>query len=334
MFYIIAFFIYLVFYAFLHRFIKKNLYKDRVIQLNSLNKIYSNLSEENSKIKKELDSVSNELESTIELYEITKNVCSSLNDEEIFDIFRDKLKKYISMQDCSFVKKKKIDYELYKDDLIFSVSVDDTLMGFLVVKGLSKFDEARFFILAHQFLLAIKRAVFYGQIQELSMTDGLTGLANHRYFMKRFEEEIARASKLTLNFAFLMVDIDYFKACNDRSGHLVGDVVLQEIGRILKKNTRQIDLVARYGGEEFAVLLPETSKDGAYFAAERIRRDVESKKFRAYDEELNITISIGLSSFPDDATKSQEIIEKADSGLYKAKSQGRNRTCIYEAKKK
>ena len=126
-----------------------------------------------------------------------------------------------------------------------------------------------------------------------------------------------------------MVDIDYFKECNDRYGHLVGDAVLREVATVIKDNTRQIDIVGRYGGEEFSIILSETSKEGALNASERILKSVEGEKIKAYDEELNLTISIGISSFPQDAKVTQELIDKSDWSLYRAKETGRNRICVY-----
>ena len=108
---------------------------------------------------------------------------------------------------------------------------------------------------------------------------------------------IKRCEKLKYNFAFLMVDIDHFKDYNDRYGHLVGDAILKEVARTIKENIRQIDLVGRYGGEEFSVILTETDKAGARFAAERIRQAIAQKEIKVYDETLKVTISIGISIF-------------------------------------
>jgi diguanylate cyclase (GGDEF)-like protein len=126
-----------------------------------------------------------------------------------------------------------------------------------------------------------------------------------------------------------MVDIDHFKKCNDRYGHLVGDVVLKEIAGIMKKNLREIDIIGRYGGEEFSIMLPDTSKEGAIIVGERLRRAVEGCRITAYDETINTTISIGITAFPDDTDEISQLIDKADQMLYKAKEEGRNRLMVY-----
>ncbi len=252
-----------------------------------------------------------------------------MKEEEVFEIFRDKLKTILNIKDCLFIKKPQIDYAAYKGDFVSKVRIDAKTVGFLIAKGIiKKEDEEILYILTQQFLLGLKRARFYRRVQELSITDSLTQLLNRRYFLERLDEEINRAREFNLEFSFLMVDIDHFKDYNDRFGHLAGDIVLRQTSRIIKKSTRQIDLVGRYGGEEFSILLPETSKQGAYLAAERIRKSLEAKKIKAYDESLNVTISIGLCSFPKDAKTEDEIIDKADLALYQAKNKGRNQVCI------
>ncbi|MBU2258515.1 MAG: GGDEF domain-containing protein, partial [Candidatus Omnitrophica bacterium] len=146
---------------------------------------------------------------------------------------------------------------------------------------------------------------------------------------ERFVEEINRSRKFDYSLAFLMIDIDYFKDLNDRYGHLVGDVILKEVSRIIKDNIRQIDILGRYGGEEFCLALPETEKEEARFAAERIREAIEDALIRAYDEDLRITLSVGIAVFPGDAQDTDALIDRADQALYKAKQSGRNKVCIH-----
>ena len=124
-----------------------------------------------------------------------------------------------------------------------------------------------------------------------------------------------------------MIDVDRFKDFNDQYGHLVGDVVLKQTAETIKKNIRELDLAGRYGGEEFGVLLVETDRSGALFVAERIRTAVAEKSFKAYDENLKATVSIGCASLSKDQADAGLIIEAADQALYEAKRQGRNKVC-------
>lgn len=204
------------------------------------------------------------------------------------------------------------------------------LVGILLIQDLPLVYFERVIILAMQFSLEIKKVLLYEEVEELAITDGLTGLYVRRYFFERLDEEAARSKRYKLKFAFLMFDIDDFKNCNDTHGHLVGDVVLKEVARIIKQSVREIDLVARYGGEEFSVVLTETEKDSAKLVAERIRKRIEGNLFKAYDEQSNLTVSIGLSAYPDDSDKIKELVEKADKVLYQAKAAGKNIVCVCE----
>jgi diguanylate cyclase (GGDEF)-like protein len=161
-----------------------------------------------------------------------------------------------------------------------------------------------------------------------SQSDSLTGLFNMRYFRSQFIEEFSRSQRYTRPITVLMVDVDAFKAYNDRNGHPAGDIVLKEIARILIRNVRGTDIVARYGGEEFVVLLPETPLEAAATVAEKIRRTVEEHHFPFKGNTPNekLSVSIGLSCYPDSTVNSdQELLEAADRALYAAKKAGRNR---------
>lgn len=183
-------------------------------------------------------------------------------------------------------------------------------------------------ILDSQLALQLKKVSLYESVEKLSITDGLTEIYLRRYFIDRLSEEIERSRRLKLKFSILMIDIDHFKNCNDRYGHMVGDAVLREIASIVKNNVREIDLTARYGGEEFSVLLPETGRDGALHVAERIRRACEGRLISAYDENLKFTVSIGISIYPEDARDPEPLIEKADEAMYRSKQEGRNRASV------
>lgn len=159
------------------------------------------------------------------------------------------------------------------------------------------------------------------ELERLSITDGLTGLANHRSLMQRLKEESIRSGRNKRSFSVIMADVDHFKMYNDTFGHPAGDEVLKRVATLLRESTRTIDCVGRYGGEEFAVILPETEVDGGLEVAERIRTRVEAERF----PERTITLSIGVAEFPRHAETPESIIAVADTALYEAKREGRNR---------
>jgi diguanylate cyclase (GGDEF)-like protein len=209
------------------------------------------------------------------------------------------------------------------------VMIDKHLAGVLILLGVRTQDFPIFSILAESFVSEIKRLQLYERVQNLAITDGMTGVAVRRHFMERFEEEIQRSKRLALKLSFLMIDIDHFKRFNDQFGHLVGDVVLKEVAETIKKNIREVDLVGRYGGEEFGVFLSETDESGAFFVAERIRRAISERNFTAYNEDLKVTVSIGCSTFSPALSRIATMMGAADSALYEAKKQGRNRVHLY-----
>jgi len=201
----------------------------------------------------------------------------------------------------------------------------DQLIAILVCEYLHPEDAEKFIILSRQLALAIQKVDLYEKIQELAITDGLTRLYSRRYFLERLIEELERSKRHNLPLSFMMADIDHFKDKNDRFGHLVGDVILREVSDLLKENVREVDLIGRYGGEEFAIALPDTGIEEALRVAERIRKGIEEKPFSAYDQKTDLTLSIGIGSYPTDGESVVDLVEAADSALYHAKASGRNR---------
>ncbi|MBU1879639.1 MAG: sensor domain-containing diguanylate cyclase, partial [Chloroflexi bacterium] len=176
--------------------------------------------------------------------------------------------------------------------------------------------------------MALESARLYARIQTLAITDGLTGLYNHRHFFDQLNREMARAWRLAQPLSLLILDIDHFKHFNDTFGHVRGDEVLHTVGRILQENTRRFDLAARYGGEEFAVILSNSDTGQAQLVAERMRAHVGTTTFH---EHFAITISVGIASLGCEPGESaQEFAHRADMALYHAKQTGRNRVCVYE----
>lgn len=185
------------------------------------------------------------------------------------------------------------------------------------------FDNLRFLeALAGQAGIALQNALLYRQTQQSALLDGLTGIYNYRYFSEKLDQEWSRATRYKKPLSLIMIDVDLFKSINDRYGHLVGDAVLKEIARLLKHNTREIDVVARYGGEEFVIILPETALTDAYRVAEKLKQKVASASFSGGSGlNIQLTISQGVASYPSTTLSKSDLIYQADQALYQAKMQ-------------
>jgi diguanylate cyclase (GGDEF)-like protein/excisionase family DNA binding protein len=160
-----------------------------------------------------------------------------------------------------------------------------------------------------------------------AITDALTGLYNHRYLHERLSEELRRARDLQRPLSVLFCDLDHFKDYNDSNGHSAGDAVLREVSHVIEESVRSVDVAARYGGEEFVVLLVETGKETALTVAERIRERIRAAGFIAGG--LPLTVSIGVSAYPEDADRREDLLNKADRAMYLAKRQGRDRVAAF-----
>ncbi len=186
-------------------------------------------------------------------------------------------------------------------------------------------------LVAGQVALAIANARLYTRTRELSVRDELTGINNRRHFQQMLQMEWKRAVRFRRMLSLVMIDVDHFKAYNDTFGHLQGDVVLRQIGALLKRNLREVDTVARFGGEEFVLLLPDTDKHGATAVAEKVRLLVDEHHFltEKHRQTRRITISSGVATFPDDVSEMDDLIDHADIALYRAKELGRNRVEVF-----
>ena len=190
---------------------------------------------------------------------------------------------------------------------------------------------------AVQAAVAIENVQMHAEAERLSVTDPLTGAWNYRYFSRRFEQEIERSRRFGRVLALLMLDIDHFKAVNDRYGHQRGDEVLVEFRGRVTGSVRDIDTFARYGGEEFVLILPETNLEGGLAVAEKLRVAIHRAPFCADmggsgglkssppEGGVHLTVSIGVACFPEHATAPEELLRAADEALYEAKLQGRDR---------
>lgn len=179
--------------------------------------------------------------------------------------------------------------------------------------------------LVDQTAIAIERASLYQKMAELAITDDLTKLFNTRYLNRTIETEVQRSSRYNTSVSLIFMDIDYFKLVNDHHGHLIGSKLLVELGQLLIKNLRSIDIVARYGGDEFVIVLPQTPPKAAVQIAERIRKIVEQNVFlKKEGYSLKITASFGVASYPESAKSKEELLRLADEAMYKVKYQTRN----------
>jgi len=184
--------------------------------------------------------------------------------------------------------------------------------------------------------MAIEKTKLLESTRQLAITDELTGLFNHRHFRQQLNIEINRADRYGRSLSLMMIDIDYFKHYNDTNGHLKGNEVLKQVGRILKEASREVDIVARYGGEEFSIIMPETKRRRAFALSERLRKRIASHKFENAQKQPNkkLTVSIGAASYPESAGTAFDLVAEADKALYEAKRAGRNTVCVSRRKAK
>jgi diguanylate cyclase (GGDEF)-like protein len=167
----------------------------------------------------------------------------------------------------------------------------------------------------------------YESTARSAVTDGLTGLYNHTFFLGALRREMQRSKRHGTKLSLAMLDLDDFKRLNDTRGHLEGDRVLIKSASVVAESLREIDIAARYGGEEFALILPDTPRMGAFVVADRIRRRVQDH-FRRKKGGPSVTLSGGVATFPDDASDMEELIKRADEVLYRSKADGKNRVTL------
>lgn len=206
----------------------------------------------------------------------------------------------------------------------------EELMGVLSLESrqayaFSQQDVLTLRTLADQLAIALHNAHAYQVALEQAITDGLTGLKTHRFFMEALDGEWRRSTRSGHMFSVIMMDLDGFKQVNDRHGHLEGDKVLTAVANLLNDRARQSNVVARYGGDEFAILMPETRTDQAEVLAERLRGNIESDRYLAAH---GVTASFGIATFPLHGPTQEEILRVADSGMYLAKHQAGNRVRV------
>jgi diguanylate cyclase (GGDEF)-like protein len=197
-------------------------------------------------------------------------------------------------------------------------------MGYMAFDGANLVPLAT---LVRQLASAVKSTQLHTKVLELSLTDGLTGVHNRRYYELLLQKEVERSQRYNRRLATIMIDIDHFKQYNDSFGHPAGDEALRRVAEDIQSSARRgLDVVTRYGGEEFAIILPETEPDGAWIVAENIRKKVgtDSRFLR------KMSVSLGIASLSGNQLSPSMLVEQADRALYQAKHQGRNRTALFE----
>lgn len=187
------------------------------------------------------------------------------------------------------------------------------------------------YIVGNLAALALDNASQHRHTRMLALTDGLTGLHNHRAFLDRLHQEFDRSRRYNSILSMIMLDIDDFKAVNDTYGHLQGDLVLKGVAHILRNTSRESDVLGRYGGEEFVALLPETNASQALLKAERIRKEIAGHPFQMNHCAVGVTVSLGVATWPNPGIQvPEDLIKHADQALYRSKSLGKNRASLEE----
>jgi len=245
--------------------------------------------------------------------------------------------KYIVLPDASKSREysPRMDIAVKKNEraiAVFPIKMGNSLIGVLELnsKSFSPADIDLLNLMVQFLSIVCAHEIHLERIEELTITDELSGLFNARYLLRILEMEVRRAERYEGEFSVIFVDLDNFKKVNDNHGHLVGSRILQEVGRLLGNSIRvEVDSAFRYGGDEFVLLLPNTNRGGAAVVARRLQYLIKSRTFRDDEgEPFNLTASFGIATFPRDAHNKEEMLRLADEAMYRVKGRGRDGICF------
>ena len=266
--------------------------------------------------------------------DITRTLQTTLDPSRLIELFSMEVGSLIVHQGVRY-RNEDLDLDLKlgrqaRHACTYRLNIGDEPLGKLTFRRNRKFNEAEFEALEQllcSLLYPLRNALLYQDALQLAQKDPLTGVSNRSALDESLQCELSHARRHDSSCALLVLDIDHFKAVNDRYGHIVGDGVLRDIAARIGGCKRDGDLLFRYGGEEFVVLLRDTGEAGARLLAERIRSCIENSTCHCSGAELRITLSIGVSVLRDDDTP-ESLFARADQALYQAKRSGRNRVCV------
>lgn len=303
---------------------------------------HKKLSRNRTKSKNKTTALSDEIDRYAKLYELSKEIEEVSSSEELAEKSLESLNLKINVEKLAFYKTVSSRYKILQTKNVDEKTANNWLenlqqinnksgnnlfkfylkagkkkLGVIICQGkLNKKQIKEAEVLINQINLGYEKTILYEKVKELSRVDGLTGLYLRKHFLDRLTEELKRSKREGYKTAFIMADLDNFKKYNDTYGHPMGDKLLRKISGIIKNNIYSSDFAGRYGGEEFCIYMSMAESKGTLKKADKIRKLIEKNS--------PLTISIGISYYPDNGITPEELIKASDTALYRAKEQGRN----------
>jgi diguanylate cyclase (GGDEF)-like protein len=258
----------------------------------------------------------------------------SLEPEELVGIFARAVRSYVPCDSVTYANEAEhihaADGKNRRHQCVYNLSLSGQSLGQLHFTRSRRFREEELVVLEQLlrgFLYPIRNALLYREAQQAATTDRLTGLKNRAAFDDRFPKDVERSSRYGIPLSLLMIDVDNFKTVNDAHGHAMGDRLLAALAQVMLDSVRKADEAFRLGGDEFVLILPNTGSDGAERVAERLQRAATASSAMAELAPVSASLSVGAAAFRR-GESAQAFIERADASLYRAKTAGKNRTCL------